>query len=61
VYETLALIADGTETIKMGPGVTNPYVRSPAITASAVATLDELSNGRATLGIGLVTKQPSMH
>jgi len=52
VYETLALIADGTETIKMGPGVTNPYVRSPAITASAVATLDEISNGRATLGIG---------
>lgn len=52
VYETLALIADGTETIKLGPGVTNPYVRSPAITASAVATLDELSNGRATLGIG---------
>ncbi|MGC9517794.1 MAG: 5,10-methylenetetrahydromethanopterin reductase [Methanomicrobiales archaeon] len=52
VYETLALIADGTETIKMGPGVTNPYVRSPAITASAITTLDELSNGRATLGIG---------
>ncbi|MEM4188204.1 MAG: 5,10-methylenetetrahydromethanopterin reductase [Candidatus Hadarchaeum sp.] len=52
VYETLALIAKGTETIKLGPGVTNPYVRSPAITASAIATLDELSNGRATLGIG---------
>jgi len=52
VYETLALIAAGTETIKLGPGVTNPYVRSPAITASAVATLDELSKGRATLGIG---------
>ncbi|MBE2899700.1 5,10-methylenetetrahydromethanopterin reductase [Methanothermobacter thermautotrophicus] len=52
VYETLALIAEGTETIKLGPGVTNPYVRSPAITASAIATLDELSNGRATLGIG---------
>ena len=52
VYETLALIAAGTETIKLGPGVTNPYVRSPAITASAVATLDEISNGRATLGMG---------
>ncbi|MDO9044236.1 MAG: 5,10-methylenetetrahydromethanopterin reductase [Methanobacteriaceae archaeon] len=52
VYETLALIAAGTETIKMGPGVTNPYVRSPAITASAMTTLDELSNGRAVLGIG---------
>lgn len=52
VYETLALLAEGTETIKMGPGVTNPYVRSPAISASAIATVDELSDGRATFGIG---------
>ncbi|MCQ2740446.1 MAG: 5,10-methylenetetrahydromethanopterin reductase [bacterium] len=52
VYETLALLAVETETIKMGTGVTNPYVRSPAIAASAIATVDELSNGRATFGIG---------
>ena len=52
VYETLALLADATETIKMGPGVTNPYVRSPAISASAIATIDEISGGRATFGIG---------
>ena len=52
VYETLALLAANTETIKMGPGVTNPYVRSPAISASAIATIDEISNGRATFGIG---------
>ena len=52
VYENLALIAANTETIKMGPGVTNPYVRSPAISASAIATIDEISNGRATFGIG---------
>jgi 5,10-methylenetetrahydromethanopterin reductase len=52
VYEALALIADATETIELGPGVTNPYVRAPAITAAAIATLDEISNGRATLGIG---------
>ena len=52
VYETLALLADATETIKMGPGVTNPYVRSPAISASAIATIDEISEGRATFGIG---------
>ena len=52
VYETLALIANATETIKMGPGVTNPYVRSPAISASAIATIDEISEGRATFGIG---------
>jgi len=52
VYVALGLVAEGTETIKIGPGVTNPYVRNPAITASAIATIDELSNGRATLGIG---------
>ena len=38
--------------IKLGPGVTNPYVRSPAISASAIATIDEISGGRATFGIG---------
>jgi 5,10-methylenetetrahydromethanopterin reductase len=52
VYQTLATIANNTSTIKLGPGVTNPYVRSPAITAAEIATLDELSKGRATLGIG---------
>lgn len=52
VYETLALIAKETSTIKLGPGVTNPYVRHPAITASAIATLDEISDGRAVLGMG---------
>ena len=36
VYETLAALAANTETIKMGPGVTNPYVRSPAISASSM-------------------------
>ncbi len=52
VYAALALIAAETSTIKLGPGVTNPYVRSPAISASAIATIDELSDGRATFGIG---------
>ncbi|MCS3901927.1 5,10-methylenetetrahydromethanopterin reductase [Methanococcus voltae] len=52
VYMTLGAIASATNKIKIGPGVTNPYVRSPAIAASAMATLDELSGGRATFGIG---------
>lgn len=52
VYATLATLAENTSTIKMGPGVTNPYVRSPAISASAIATIDEISEGRATFGIG---------
>ena len=59
VYETLALIAANTETIKMGPGVTNPYVRSPAISASAIATIDEISNGRATFdALGIAWEKP---
>ena len=52
VYQTLALLAEATETIKLGTGVTNPYVRSPAITAASIATLDELSEGRAICGMG---------
>ena len=52
VYVTLAAIAAKTKSIKLGPGITNAYVRHPAVTASAIATLDELSNGRAFIGIG---------
>ena len=52
VYQTLAILAEATETIKLGTGVTNPYVRSPAITAASIATLDELSEGRAICGMG---------
>ena len=52
VYMALTAIASVTNKIKLGPGVTNPYIRNPAITASAVVTLDELSGGRAVLGIG---------
>lgn len=32
--------------------VTEPYTRNPAITAAAFATMDDLSDGRAILGIG---------
>ena len=52
VYATLAMIASKTEKIKLGPGVTNPYQIHPVVTASAVATINEISNGRAILGMG---------
>ena len=52
VYATLTALALNTEKIKLGTGVTNPYTRSIAQTASSIATIDELSNGRAVLGIG---------
>ena len=52
VYVTLAAIAVATSKIAMGPGITNPYTRHAASTAAAIASLDELSGGRALLGIG---------
>lgn len=51
-YVLLAVLAQRTSRIGLGIGVTNPYTRHPAMTARAAATLDELSGGRVTLGIG---------
>lgn len=49
----LAAIAANTERIFLGPGVTDPYSRHPAQTAAAIASLDELSGGRALVGLGV--------
>jgi len=52
VYSCLGQIATHTTKILLGPCVTDPYARHPALTAMAIATLDEISGGRAILGIG---------
>ena len=52
VYVTMTAIAAATERIAVGPGITNPYTRHPAQTAAAIASLDEMSGGRAFLGVG---------
>jgi 5,10-methylenetetrahydromethanopterin reductase len=51
-YIAMALAAHATSTIQLGTGVTNSYTRHPAITASAIATVQAESGGRAHLGIG---------
>ncbi len=51
-FITLAAIALKTKTIMLGTGITNPYTRHPGITAASIAALDELSGGRAFLGVG---------
>jgi 5,10-methylenetetrahydromethanopterin reductase len=51
-FAVLAAISQRTERLRVGPGVTNPYSRHPALIATATATLDELSGGRAVLGLG---------
>lgn len=52
VYSGLALAAAATNRIRLGPGVTNPVTRHPAVTASAIGTLQVESGGRAVLGMG---------
>jgi 5,10-methylenetetrahydromethanopterin reductase len=46
VYLCLGAIAQRTQRIKLA-AVTNGYTRHPAVTANALATLDDLSGGRA--------------
>lgn len=51
-YPTLAAIAQATDSIKMGPGIMNTFTDTPAAIASFMCTLNEISDGRAVLGIG---------
>lgn len=51
-YALLNLLAVETRRIKLAPGVTPTGTRHPAVIANSMATLDEVSGGRAILGIG---------
>lgn len=49
---TLALAAEATETVTLGPAAANPYEQHPASLASEIATLQESSDGRILVGLG---------
>ena len=51
-YVALAMAATSTTRLGLATGVTNPVTRNAAATASAIASVQKLSNGRAVLGIG---------
>src|SRR5215470_595651 len=52
LYVSLTVAALNTSRIRLGPLVTNPLTRHPVVTASAIASVDELSRGRIVLGLG---------
>ena len=52
-YVNLGAAAVATSRVTLGSGVTNPLTRHVTVTASALATLAELTSGRVVLGIGL--------
>ena len=51
-YPLLTLAGTSTSTLKLGHCVTNPGIREPTVTASAYATLHEITGGRMVMGIG---------
>src|SRR5918992_807670 len=51
-YQVMALCAVNTKTIRFGTAVTNMVYRDPTITANSFATLNEISGGRAIIGLG---------
>jgi len=48
----LAALAVQTESIGLATGIVNIFSRTPAIVAQSIASLDDLSGGRAILGLG---------
>lgn len=49
----LSYLAARTERIQLGTGIINVFSRSPGVVAMAAATLDDVSGGRAFLGLGI--------
>ena len=52
VYSMMTIGALNSRRVKIGHGVTTPTTRHPSVTANATATIDELSGGRAFIGMG---------
>jgi alkanesulfonate monooxygenase SsuD/methylene tetrahydromethanopterin reductase-like flavin-dependent oxidoreductase (luciferase family) len=50
---SLAAIATGTRTVKLGTGVYHIFGRSPVTLGIQAATLNDLSDGRLVLGLGI--------
>ena len=51
-WASMAVAAASTSSLKLETGIAMAFVRSPFETACAALELDEISNGRFTLGLG---------
>jgi probable F420-dependent oxidoreductase len=52
----MAALALATECITIGSAIVNSFTRSPVLAASGIMDIDELSGGRAVLGLGSGTR-----
>ena len=53
----LADVAARTETIGLGTAIVNVFSRTPAVLAMTAKTIDDISGGRFTLGVGTSTRK----
>ena len=51
-FQLLTELALRTKTLKLATGIANVYSRSPGLLAMSAATLDDISEGRAIIGLG---------
>ncbi|MGH2378010.1 MAG: LLM class flavin-dependent oxidoreductase [Candidatus Limnocylindria bacterium] len=58
-FVVMTACLQATKKLEVESLVTDPFVRHPALTACAHATMDDLSRGRAILGIGSGVEQPT--
>ena len=52
----MAVLAAATERVKIGSAIVNSFTRTPVLTASGIMDIDEISGGRAILGLGTGTR-----
>ena len=52
VFVSLGALAAGTQRLRLATCVTDPFIRHPALTGTAIATVADLAPGRAILGLG---------
>lgn len=57
----LAAAASATTTLRLGTGILLAAQREPIVTAKAVASLDQVSGGRAALGVGFGWNEEEMN
>ncbi len=52
LFVALTLAAEHTSRARIGPMVTNPMTRHPAVAAGGMASVQQISGGRAFFGLG---------
>ncbi len=57
----MAGVAGRTKKVKLGTAVLLPALRNPVVLAHQVATIDQVSDGRVLLGVGIAADAPAIH